>query len=212
MPVLINFKICDNAEVCNAINVCPTGAFHWNEEKKTLEVDSDKCINCGACATSEKSCQVGAIRWAKTEEEAKRIKKEIAEDPRTVADLMVDRYGADPINMPFYCEEDEIAKVLTTSKICLIEVFKGDTECLIKSIPVKEILNDIAEDCVYRKSEIKTDNLLKKYQIKDIPALLIFKDKEILGKVEGYYSVEQKEEFINKIRDVIHLAKKEGNE
>ena len=33
MPVIINFKVCDNAEVCNAINVCPTGAFNWNKEK-----------------------------------------------------------------------------------------------------------------------------------------------------------------------------------
>lgn len=53
MPVIINFKVCDNAEVCDAIKVCPVGAFKWNEEKKTLEIDKEKCIDCGKFATSE---------------------------------------------------------------------------------------------------------------------------------------------------------------
>ena len=58
MPVIINYKICDNAEACSAINVCPVGAFKWNAEKKSLEIDNDKCINCGKCAVSEESCPV----------------------------------------------------------------------------------------------------------------------------------------------------------
>lgn len=29
MPVLINFKICDNAKDCSGIAVCPTGALSW---------------------------------------------------------------------------------------------------------------------------------------------------------------------------------------
>lgn len=58
MPVIINFKVCDNAEVCDAIRVCPVGAFRWNNQKKTLEIDNDKCTECGKCATSEESCKV----------------------------------------------------------------------------------------------------------------------------------------------------------
>ena len=34
MSVLINFKICDNAEVCGGIEVCPTGALSWDEENE----------------------------------------------------------------------------------------------------------------------------------------------------------------------------------
>ena len=203
MPVIINFKICDNAEACNAINVCPTGAFHWNSEKKTLEIDKDKCIECGACATSEKSCQVGAIRFARTKEALEQIKKEIAEDPRTISDLQADRYGATPINMPFSCSENELDSVLTTTKTCLIEVYNEDSiECLIKSIPVKEILKEI-DNSTYRKVEVKSEDFKKKYSIKELPSLLIFKDKNLLGKIEGYYSVEQKEDLINLIKEII---------
>lgn len=203
MPVIINFKICDNAEACNAINVCPTGAFHWNSEKKTLEIDKDKCIECGACATSEKSCQVGAIRFARTKEALEQIKKEIAEDPRTISDLQADRYGATPINMPFSCSENELDSVLTTIKTCLIEVYNEDSiECLIKSIPVKEILKEI-DNSTYRKVEVKSEDFKKKYSINELPSLLIFKDKNLLGKIEGYYSVEQKEDLINLIKEII---------
>ena len=204
MPVVINFKVCDNAEACNAINVCPTGAFRWNKEKKTLEINKELCINCGLCATSEESCQVGAIKFAKTEEDLEKIKKEIDEDPRTIADLMVDRYGSQPINMPFCCKEDELESVLTTSKICFIEVLKEELEeCLIKSIPIKEIVNNTTNNCLYRKVELESDNIIKKFDIKELPALLIFKDNNLLGKVEGYYPIEQKEDFINKINDIV---------
>lgn len=204
MPVLINFKVCDNAEACNAINVCPTGAFRWNKDKKTLEIDKEKCTNCGLCATSEKSCQVGAIRFAKTKEEYEKIKNEIDDDPRTIADLMADRYGGQPINMPFYCTEEELTQVLTTSKTCLIEIFDDDSiECLIKSIPIKEIMNKTKKDSLYRKVEIKSDNLTKKYNITELPSLLVFENNTLLGKIDGYYSTEQQEDFIEKINSII---------
>ena len=204
MPVIINYKICDNSKDCNAIRVCPTGAFTWNDKKKTLEVDENKCIGCGLCATSEESCSVGAIKFAKTEEEYKKIKKEIDDDPRTIADLMVDRYGAEPINMPFYCTEENLPRVLNTPKTCLIEVFNDDSiECLIKSIPVKEILNKTLNDALYRKVLVETDAFKEKFNIKEFPSILVIKDNKLLGKVEGYYTVDQKEEFINKIRELI---------
>lgn len=204
MAVLVNFKICDNAEACNAIKVCPTGAFKWDEQKKSLIVDEEKCINCGLCATSSESCQVGAIRFAKNNEEYKKIKKEIEEDPRTIADLMADRYGGQPINMPFYCEENELIKVLTTSKLCLIEVFNDDSiECLIKSIPIKDILNNIKEETVYRKLEVKSDELINKYSLTELPSLLIFKNNKLLGKIEGYYTIEEKNKLKDKINEII---------
>lgn len=205
MPVVINFKVCDNAEACNGIKVCPTGAFRWNEEKKTLEIDEEKCINCGKCATSEESCGVGAIRFAKNEEELEKIKREIAEDKRTIKDLMVDRYGAQPINMPFYCKENELEKVTSTKRTVLIEVFKEETEeCLIKSIPVKEVFDMLnIADLTYRKLEAETDEFIKKYGIKELPSLLIFKSGKMIGKIDGYYSIEDKEEFIKKIREMI---------
>lgn len=206
MPVIINFKVCDNAEACDAIKVCPVGAFNWNEEKKTLEIDKEKCIDCGKCATSEESCKVGAIKFAKNEEELEKIKKEIEEDERTIKDLMVDRYGAQPINMPFYCKEEELEKVISTKRTVLVEVFNEDSEeCLIKSVPIKEIFNSLdVPDLTYRKVEVETDEFMKKYDIKELPSILVFKSEQLIGKVDGYYTNEEKEILIQKIKTILH--------
>ena len=117
---------------------------------------------------------------------------------------MVDRYGAEPINMPFYCTEENLARVLNTPKTCLIEVFNDDSiECLIKSIPVKEILNKTLIDALYRKVLVETEEFVKKYSINKFPSMLVIKDKKLLGKVEGYYTTDEKEEFISKIKELI---------
>ena len=72
------------------------------------------------------------------------------------------------------------------------------------SIPIKEILNNTLNNCLYRKIEIESDNLMNKYSIKKLPALLIVKENILIGKIEGYYSIEQKEEFIKKINEIIN--------
>lgn len=87
---------------CSGIEVCPTGAFYWDEENETIAVDQGECVDCGKC---EDSCPVGAIRVARTEEEYQKIKKEIEEDPRKVSDLFVDRYGAEPVHTAFLIPE-----------------------------------------------------------------------------------------------------------
>ena len=205
MPVLMNFKICDNAEACNAIKVCPTKAFRWNDAKKTLEIDKDKCIECGLCATSEDSCQLGVIKFAKNDEELKKIQKEIDEDPRTIKDLMVDRYGATPINKPFKCNEADLEKVFKSPKPLLIELYKEETiECLINSIPLKEIFNCINKDDLrFRKIKNTTEEFLTKYNIKTLPCLLYFENAELKWKIEGFYSTEEKEELFDKIKQFI---------
>ena len=44
---------------------------------------------------------------------------------------------------------------------------------------------------------------MDQYEIKNLPALLIFKDNRLLGKIEGYYSLEKKEELIHKINEIL---------
>lgn len=52
--------------------------------------------------------------------------------------------------------------------------------------------------------KIKTGAETKgKYDITELPTLLIFKNKKYLGKIDGYYSTENKEEFMNKINEII---------
>ena len=201
MAILINFKICDNAPECLAPPVCPTGAIIWNEEKKTLEIDNSKCTSCGLCIPT---CPMEAIFLARSDEEYNQIKKEIDEDKRTRKDLFVDRYGAMPLMDAFMSDEEAIKDKMERDNLTFIEIYDAENvECLLKSIPLKEITEDMPKDTRYYKVN-HTDSLMKKYDIKELPSLLLFKNKKLLGKVEGYYPTDEKEKFLSLINDIVN--------
>lgn len=199
MSVLINFKICDNAKECGGIEVCPTGALTWDGENKTIKIDDSKCTSCGVC---EKACPIGAIMIARTEEEYEKIKKEIDEDPRKISDLFVDRYGAQPIHEAFLISQDKFeSQIPESTRFTVVELFKEDLiECLIRSIPIKELFEGM--DIIYKKIEIRDNSLLEKYNVKELPSLLFFKDGNLIGKIEGYYSDKKKKELKEKINEI----------
>lgn len=200
MAVLVNFKICDNAKECGGIAACPTGALSWDEEKETIKIDNDKCISCGLC---EKECPIGAITVAKSDEEYNKIQKEIEDDPRTTKDLFVDRYGSAAISDFFKIELDDIKEKAEKDCITLIEVYNPDVaECLLKSIPIKELTKNLPKDTLYYKTE--SDKNLDEYDIKDLPSLLIFKNGYLLGHIDGYYTIDNKEEVLSKLDDILN--------
>ena len=98
MQVLVNFKICDNSKDCLGIPACPTEAFHWDAQNKTIAIDNSLCTFCGDCGDV---CEVEAIKVPQNEQDFLRLKREIDEDPRSVSDLFVDRYGAEPVSKAF---------------------------------------------------------------------------------------------------------------
>lgn len=199
MAVLVNFKICDNAKECSGIAVCPTGAISWDDEKESIVVDNSKCISCGLC---EKECPIGAFSVAKTDEEYKKLKKEIDDDPRTTKDLFVDRYGAVAISDFFKIELNEIKDKVEKDCLTLIEIYNPDeAECLLKSIPIKELANDLPKDTLYYK--VESSNNIKEYEVNELPSLLVFKSGKLLGHIDGYYTIDEKEKLIDKINILI---------
>jgi len=200
MPVLINWKICDNSKDCSGIGACPTHALVWDDEKKIIAIDNEKCTNCGLC---EKACPVGAIRVARTQEEYEKIQKEIDDDPRKVSDLFVDRYGGEPTDRAFEIGEGKFeVQILEATQLAVVEFFNEITIiCLMKCIPIKELLEGKVK---YRKIEVEEDSeLLKRYGIKELPCLAFFRNGKLVGKVEGYYSIHDRDEMKNKIAAII---------
>jgi Fe-S-cluster-containing hydrogenase component 2/ubiquinone/menaquinone biosynthesis C-methylase UbiE len=205
MPVAINFKICDNSPECSGIEVCPTGALFWDEENKKIGIDNSKCISCEKCPAA---CPVEAIRVAKDSEEFEKIKKEIQEDPRRISDLFVDRYGAVPIDPDTLIEAKDFDKILKLEKPVLVEFFNEDSiMCLRKSIPISELVKH--KDILFRK--VRADEkLLREFEVKELPALLFFKNKNLVGKIEGYFERDEKEKFEDKINNLLDNEVDEG--
>jgi len=199
MSVLINFKICDNAKECGGILVCPTGALSWDEEKETIKIDNEKCISCGLC---EKECPIGAIRVAKTSDEYDKIKKSIDEDSRTTKDLFVDRYGAVAISDFFKLNVDDIEEKVQKDSFTIVEIYNPDmAECLLKSIPIRELTNSFPEDTLFYK--VESSENIEKYDIEELPSLLVFKSGKLLGHIDGYYSTDEKNTVLSKLDEII---------
>jgi len=199
MTILINFKICDNSPDCNWISSCPKKAFYFDEARDTIAVDEKLCTNCGICM---KSCLVGAIKCARTKEEENIMRKEIDDDPRKWNDLFVDRYWATPISDVFTIKPEEFDRsILEPKRLVVLEVYDDDSiECLIKSIPVKELF---PQDIIYRKMLVEDDNFFTKYWVITLPSLLFFNSWELIGKISWFYWVNKKDVLINKIEDIV---------
>ncbi len=177
------------------------GVFSW--ENNGLVIHNERCTSCGKC---EKVCMVSAIRVAKNEEEYQRIQREIEEDPRNINDLLVDRYGAKPIDIAMIGRAEEIEKKLEAKRPMLVELYNEDSlMCLLSSIPMKEIADAFDQETRYRKVEVKKQETLEKYQIEELPAMLLFKSGKLVGKIEGYYTNEQKDIFLEKIKKILKL-------
>ncbi|MBT3262176.1 4Fe-4S binding protein [Candidatus Woesearchaeota archaeon] len=200
MPVLINFKICDNVEECAGVETCQTGAITWDKENNTLRIDNSKCTNCGAC---ESSCMVNAIKVAKAKDEFEQVKKEFEADPRSRKDLYIDRYGAMPVHPAFLIKKDKFdLEILQSKQLTVVEFFEEETiNCLLCSLPIKDLFP--FTDIKYRKLEIINPELTTKYDITTLPALLFFKEGKLLGKIEGYYDDKKKKLLLDKIDEII---------
>lgn len=200
MSVLINFKICDNAKECLGIEVCPTKALYWDEKKETIAFDESKCSLCKMC---EEACEMNAIKVAANKEEYEKYKKEINDDTRQISDLFIDRYGAKPIHLAFLLKPEKFdIEVLESNKLVVVEVYKEDSiECLLNSIPIKWLFKN--KNIKFRKIKETAECFFeKKYKVESFPSLLFFQKGELVGKIEGFYGIKQKEKLLDEINEL----------
>ena len=200
--VIINRNICDNAKECGGIEVCPTGAMYWDEENEMIGYKATECIDCGLCADS---CPVEAILWGTDDEDYERKKKEVEEETRTLEELNVERYGAAPIEDFIENSGLDDFRNKTTSPYILLEFFKDESiHCLLHSIRVEEIkaLFGNGDDVAYTKVCLSDEDVCNVCKVNEFPALVVLKDGNISGVIEGYYDDEQKEEFFKKLVDL----------
>lgn len=196
MPAIINHKICDNASACGGINVCPVGAFTYNENTKRIEIDNTKCISCGAC---EKTCPIGAIGVAKTNEEYEALKRAIEQDPRSPSDLFVDRFGGDIVSEEVMVDFAEIDTIIKNEGNALIELFNDDSiMCLLKSITYSDILNNTKYTRYFRCNA--QDNNLAKFGITELPALIACNNGKITKVINGYYEETEKQKLFELLK------------
>jgi len=81
-----------------------------------------------------------------------------------------------------------------------LEVYnESSIECLVKSIPVKELFD---KDVVYRKMPVDA-NFMQKHNITTLPTLLFWKEGKIVSKIEGFFDNYQKDELKNLITQIL---------
>lgn len=207
MSVFVNFKICDNAEECSGVEVCPSGALYWDKDEKTVKSDNSKCISCDVCA---RACPAGAIYVAHNAKEEMQIKEDIDNDPRTIKDLLVERYGASPVDETLLISVQEaMTKIETVESLLAVEIMDNeDAPCLINSVPISEAFgNTVYEYCKITIGDDEYEAFANKYSIKECPTLLIFKNHSLLTRIDG--AVENKDylqrtNFIHKINTAIN--------
>ncbi len=102
--------------------------------------------------------------------------------------------------MPIRSELDGKLEQKIDKGYSLVEFFNEDSiMCLVKCVPYKDF-----SKCFVRIIKVDTDrfpNLKKKYNIKYLPTLILFKDGKEIGRIEGFTT------NVNKLKGIFARAR-----
>lgn len=108
-----------------------------------------------------------------------------------------------PLSDFFIITPKELEEKTKTQNIVLVECYNDDSiECLLKSIPIKELTKNLPDSTLFYKIE-SDDTLIKKYHIDELPTLLFFRNGKLLNKISGYYTIDEKDKLIQQIENIL---------
>lgn len=190
MPkIIFNYKICDKAPECGGISECPVGAITYDQSTKKPVWDESKCTYCLKC-TLPNACPVGAILFAKDDNQERTILDTINSDSRSEQWLWQERYGVQPASTPplaLLLSPENYDTVMKTTDPIVVDIWHEDfIDCRLHSPLFSDLLKNIPDLQIYKLDAKKFPKLAKSLNISHFPALLLLKNGEPIFVYTGY--------------------------
>ena len=58
--IKVDCRLCEDCLSRICTRVCPAEVYVWDEEKQTVHIRYENCLECGACRVA---CEMDAIQW-----------------------------------------------------------------------------------------------------------------------------------------------------
>jgi len=191
--VMLHKKLCDNFPSCPAMSKCKSLAISYKEDPEpNISVDINKCTACGDCIT-----YCGLFRVALSSAQKDEIEDEFNNDPRNHFTLSADRFSTDFVGkanrISSLSEIHEFLAAANDDYVIIEFVDKKTVICPFQAIEVDIVLREL-KLYSYRKfsidNSIDAEVILNKYNLNQLPAILVFLNKKAIGTpIEGEWRI-----------------------
>ncbi|MCL5039576.1 MAG: thioredoxin [Firmicutes bacterium] len=197
MPILVDYRACDDSPACSAVRVCPKGALRFDRNKGKIVADNSKCTACSAPCTQV--CPAGALKYYATMEELKKAETEISSSTLTKDDLLEQRYGlrpGDPRELGpnlYHVDCDNFTSDVLRSDVPVVVDFWAEwcAPCRVLAPTFKQMAAEYEGRMKFGKLDTEDcQEVPSRYGIMSIPTMLFFYNGEIIDWAVGALSRE----------------------
>jgi len=58
--IRVDCRLCEDCSSRICTHICPAEVYVWDEDKRTVHVHYENCLECGACRVA---CEMACIEW-----------------------------------------------------------------------------------------------------------------------------------------------------